>query len=264
MSIYTPKELPVIAEKTGIDKANYSWKKTLTLGMLAGAYIAMGATLAVFVGYGFPGISEQNPVFPKLLSGLMFPVGLMLVIIAGAELFTGNNAMLIPGFMNGKIKWHTVLKNWALVFGSNFIGTIFFAYLLVHITGILSHAPWQESIIHTAVLKTTQPWHVIFLKGIGANWLVCLAVWLGLTAHTTTGKIAGIWWPLMAFVVLGYEHSIANMFYVPMGIFEGAPVTWSAFFFNNLIPSALGNIVGGAVFVGGMYWYTYIKLEKKD
>lgn len=157
MSIYTPKELPVIAERTGIDKANYNWKKTFTLGMLAGAYIAMGATLAVYVSSGFPTISEQNPVFQKLLAGLAFPVGLMLVIIAGAELFTGNNAMLIPGFMNGKIKWHTVLKNWALVFGSNFIGTIFFAYLLVHVTGILSHDPWQSSIIHTAVYKTTQP-----------------------------------------------------------------------------------------------------------
>ena len=262
MSIYTPKELPAIAQRTGIDKANYNRKKTFTLGMLAGAYIAMGATLAVYVSSGFPTISEQNPVFQKLLAGLAFPVGLMLVIIAGAELFTGNNAMLIPGFMNGKIKWHTVLKNWALVFGSNFIGTIFFAYLLVHVTGILSHDPWQSSIIHTAVYKTTQPWHVIFLKGIGANWLVCLAVWLGLSAQSTSGKIAGLWWPVMAFVVLGYEHSIANMFYIPMGIFEGAPVTWASFVFNNLIPSALGNIVGGAFFVGGIYWYTYIKIEK--
>ena len=262
MSIYTPKELPAIAERTGIDKANYNWKKTFTLGMLAGAYIAMGATLAVYVSSGFPTISEQNPVFQKLLAGLAFPVGLMLVIIAGAELFTGNNAMLIPGFMNGKIKWHTVLKNWALVFGSNFIGTIFFAYLLVHVTGILSHDPWQSSIIHTAVYKTTQPWHVIFLKGIGANWLVCLAVWLGLSAQSTSGKIAGLWWPVMAFVVLGYEHSIANMVYIPMGIFEGAPVTWASFVVSNLIPSALGNIVGGAFFVGGIYWYTYIKIEK--
>ena len=262
MSIYTPKELPVIAERTGIDKANYNWKKTFTLGMLAGAYIAMGATLAVYVSSGFPTISEQNPVFQKLLAGLAFPVGLMLVIIAGAELFTGNNAMLIPGLMNGKIKWHTVLKNWALVFGSNFIGTIFSAYLLVHVTGILSHDPWQSSIIHTAVYKTTQPWHVIFLKGIGANWLLCLAVWLGLSAQSTSGKIAGLWWPVMALVVLGYEHSIANMFYIPMGIFEGAPVTWASFVFNNLIPSALGNIVRGAFFVGGIYWYTYIKIEK--
>jgi len=262
MSIYTPKELPAIAEQTGIDKANYHWKKTFVLAFLAGAYIAMGATLAVYVSNGFTGISAENPVLPKLLAGLTFPVGLMLVLLAGAELFTGNNAMLIPGCLNGKIKWYIVVKNWLLVFASNFVGAIFFSYLFVYITGLFDHDPWQSAIIHIAVLKTTQPWHIIFLKGIGANWLVCLAVWLALTAKSTSGKIAAIWWPVMVFVVLGYEHSIANMFYIPMGIFEGAPVTWGAFVFNNLIPSALGNIVGGAVFVGGVYWYAYQKIGK--
>nr|WP_320022831.1 formate/nitrite transporter family protein [uncultured Draconibacterium sp.] len=259
MSLYSPKEIIKEAGKLAIAKDNYSEKKILTLAFLAGAYIAFGGLLAILVGGGVPGIGAENPGIPKFLMGAMFPVGLMIVVMAGAELFTGNNAYFMPNVLEGKQRWTAPLRNWSLVYIGNFVGAVFVAYFLVHLTHLVHAEPWANMVEKIAIGKTSNPFFTTFLKGIGANWLVCLALWMGMSAQHTSGKILGIWWPVMAFVTMGFEHSIANMFFIPLAIFEGADISWATFVVKNLIPATLGNIVGGGFFVGTLYWYTYAK-----
>ena len=260
MSLFSPKEIIKIAGIAAIEKDSYSAKKILVLSFLAGAYIAFGGLLSVIIGGGIPEITQNNPGLAKFIFASVFPIGLMLVVLAGAELFTGNNAYFMPNVLNKKQTWKAPLRNWTLVYFGNFIGSVFIAYFLVHLTDLVVSEPWSSSVQDIAFAKTTLPFYKVFLKGIGANWLVCLALWMGMSAKQTSGKIIAIWWPVMAFVAMGYEHSIANMFFIPLAIFEGAEISWIDFIHKNLIPATLGNIVGGAFFVGTLYWYSYKKL----
>ncbi len=261
MSLNSPTEIIKIASKMAVDKDNYSTKKILTLSFMAGAYISFGGMLALLLGGGIPGIAAENPGISKFLFGAAFPVGLMMVVMAGAELFTGNNAYFMPNVLSKRQSWTAPLRNWALVYLGNFVGSIFIAYFLTHLTGVLSHEPWADAVQNVAIAKTSNPFFKTMLKGIGANWLVCLALWMGMSAQHTSGKILGIWWPVMTFVALGFEHSIANMYFIPLAIFEGADITWTTFVFKNLIPATIGNIIGGAFFVGTLYWYAYEKAK---
>lgn len=263
MSFNTPSEIIKIAGETAIIKGRYSVRKTLVLAFLAGVYIAVGGLLSLMVGGGMPGVARENPGLVKLAFGAVFPVGLMMVVMAGAELFTGNNAYFMPNVLSGRQSWTAPLRNWGFVYVGNFFGSLFVAWFLGHETGIISGAPWHQSLFSIIEVKTSSSFYVVFLKGIGANWLVCLALWIGISAEHTTGKILGLWWPVMVFVTLGFEHSIANMFFIPLAIFEGAPVTWTAFLLQNLVPATLGNIVGGAFFVGTLYWYAYERLNEE-
>ncbi|MDB4334899.1 formate/nitrite transporter family protein [bacterium] len=259
MSTFSPPEIIKEAGKLAIKKDAYSVRKILVLSFLAGAYISFGGLLAIKVAGGIPEIAAANPGIQKFLFGAMFPVGLMMVVMAGAELFTGNNAYFMPNVLSGKQKWTAPLRNWGLVYFGNFIGSIVVAYFLTHLTGVVSTAPWSESVFNIAEAKIGNPFFKTFLKGVGANWLVCLALWMGMSAKQTSGKILGLWWPVMTFVALGFEHSIANMFFIPLAIFEGADISWIDFVVGNLIPATLGNIVGGAFFVGALYWYAFEK-----
>lgn len=260
MNILSPDAIVMAAKDLGISKANYSLIKTLLLGFLGGAFIAMGGTLSVLVSGGMPALTAENPGLRMLLSGMTFPVGIILVVIAGAELFTSNNAVLMPGFWNKDFGLKKLLRNWTLVFIMNLVGAVCFAYLLVYLVGLFAQDPWHSTIIGMAEYKTSAPFWKVFVKGIGANWLVCLAIWMGLSATTTIGKIWGLWWPVMTFVALGYEHCVANMFYIPLGMMEGADVSLSDFLWGNLLPATLGNIVGGGLMVGT--WYTSSFLKK--
>lgn len=259
MSTKTPKDVIESAIEIGQKKvsiSNKSYGKLTVLSILAGAYIAFGGTLSLIVGYGFPEATAGNPSLQRILSGFMFPIGLILVVILGAELFTGNNALLIPAYMQKKYKMWDIVKNWSLVYLGNFIGAITFTYLFVHECGLTANSPYMDAVVKIAENKVyTMSWLTVFLKGIGANWCVCLAVWLALSSKSFVGKMIGCWLPVMAFVALGYEHSIANMFYIPAGVFEGAQITLSNAIINSFIPATLGNIVGGAVFVGMAYAY---------
>lgn len=258
-----PKEIVEYAAQSAMTKGAYSFKKVMPLSFLAGVYIAMGGLLAVLAGFGFPGIASENPGIVKLLMGATFPLGLMLVVLAGGELFTGNTAYFIPSTMSGQQPWSRAVRNWSLVWVGNFIGALFFAYFFVYLTKNLSSEPWIDGLNSIATSKTSNPFYVTFLKGIGANWLVCLAMWLGMSAKDTVGKILGMWWPVMAFVAIGYEHSIANMFFIPLAMMHGLDISIADLFIKNLIPATLGNIIGGAVFVGLAYWYSLIKLDKQ-
>ncbi len=257
MSTKLPKEIIQAVNNAGLNKAKMSLEKTLVMGFLAGAFIAFGGFLAIMVGGGIPGIKSVNPGLQKFIFGGTFPVGLMLVVIAGSELFTGNTAISVPGVLSGRIKWLAWIKNMFLSYAGNLAGSLFVAYFLVYLTGLLASDPWLISTVGIAQSKVNQTFWVLFLKGIGCNWLVCLAIWLAVASEDAAGKILGIWFPIMAFVTLGFEHSVANMFFIPLGIFYGADVTWTQFFIVNLIPVTLGNIVGGSFFVGTIYWYIY-------
>lgn len=243
----------------------------ILLSFLAGAYIAFGGLLAEVVTGGLAAAGAP-PGIVKCLFGAVFPVGLMLVVIAGSELFTGNNMYMPFGVLEGKASWMGLIRNWVFSYAFNLVGAVFVAYFLAVAAGILSVEPWAANAITIAKTKalggatfvaagkttTSLTWIQVFLRGIGCNWLVCLAVYLAIASDDVIGKILGIWFPIFAFVAIGFEHVVANMFFIPVGIFLGG-VSWSQFFINNQIPSGLGNIVGGAIFVAGIYWWTYLR-----
>ena len=231
----------------------------LVLGFLAGAYIAFGGAVAIATGKGIsaPGFAGLS----KLIFGGTFPVGLMLVVIAGSELFTGNCALVPTGCLRGVSGWGGLLRNWVLVYIGNFIGSVFLAYLCWQ-ANLFGKEPWLLGVQAIANGKVSMSFMQLFWRGVGCNWLVCLAVWLAVSADDISGKVWGIWFPIMAFVAIGFEHSVANMFFIPLGIFYGATTAnWGNFFSVNLIPVTLGNIVGGAFFVGGIYYWLYGRKE---
>lgn len=264
MDTRTPAEVARLTVGIGQSKVEAGKKicRLTVLSILAGCYIALGGALSLMVGYGFPEATGGNPALQKILSGAMFPIGLILVTVLGAELFTGNNALLIPGFLQKKFTAADVAKNWAIVYVGNFIGSVAFAWLMVYFAGLTAPEPWHSAIINIANTKVSLPWLTVFVRGIGANWCVCLAIWLALSSHSFIEKAAACWLPVMAFVVFGYEHSVANMFFIPAGFFEGAPVTCYDFFVSNLVPATLGNIIGGALFVGCVH--AMLHLKKND
>ncbi len=243
----------------------------IILSFLAGAYIAFGGLLAEVVTGGLAAAGAP-PGIVKLLFGAVFPVGLMLVVIAGSELFTGNCMYMPMGILKGKASWMGLGRNWVVSWIFNLVGALFVAYCLAYLSGILAVPPWDAGALTVAKTKalggaqfvaagktvTSLTWMQVFWRAIGCNWLVCLAVYLAIASDDIIGKIFGIWFPIFAFVATGFEHVVANMFFIPMGIFLGG-VTWSQFFMNNMIPATLGNIVGGAIFVGAIYWWTYLR-----
>jgi len=255
-------------------KEKSSMSNLILLSFLAGAYIAFGGLLAE-VATGGLAAAGAPPGIVKLLFGAVFPVGLMLVVIAGSELFTGNCMYMPLGILDGKASWVGLIRNWVGSWVFNLVGSLFVAYVLAYLTGILAVEPWAAAAITIAKTKalggasfvaagksvTSLTWAQVFFRAIGCNWLVCLAVYLAIASDDIIGKLIGIWFPIMAFVAIGFEHVVANMFFIPVGIFLGG-VTWSQFFINNMIPATLGNIIGGAVFVAAIYWWTYIRGTK--
>ena len=186
----------------------------------------------------------------------------MLVVIAGSELFTGNCGVITPSCLTSKAKWTGLLKNWVTVYIGNFIGSLFVAFFLGYLSNLFGKDPYLGAVQGIAAGKVGLTFGQAFWRAVGCNWLVCLAVWLAVSATDITGKVWGIWFPIMAFVAIGFEHSIANMFFVPLGMFYGANVSWGQFLLNNLVPVTLGNIVGGGLFVGVIYWYLYGRASK--
>jgi len=253
----SPGEIVASISKAGTAKANNSVAKLLLLGFLAGAYIAFGGVVAIATGKAItaPGLGGLS----KLVFAGTFPVGLMLVVIAGAELFTGNIGVITPSLLSGEARWSAALKNWVVVYVGNLIGSIFVAFFLSYLTGLFGSPPYLDAVQGIATAKVNIPFWTAFWRGVGCNWMVCLAVWLAVSANDTTGKVWGIWFPIMAFVAIGFEHCVANMFFVPLGIFYGAEVTWAQFLTSNLVPVTLGNVVGGSVFVGAVYWWLYAR-----
>lgn len=259
MAFNSPSKIVEIVNEIAITKSKSPLFKTFISGILAGAYIASGSFLALIIGGNLPGLEQTNIGLQKFIFGAVFPMGLMFVAIAGADLFTGNTAYFIPSVMSRKMKWSIPIKNWTIVFIANLIGSLIVAWLFAYYTDILNNTHAHHTIINIAEAKTSLSFSKTLVKGIFCNWMVALAMWLSFAAKNISGKMMGIWFPIMAFVSMGFEHSVANMFFIPTGIFYGANVSWSQFFIDNLLPVTIGNIIGGAIFVGMSYWYLYDK-----
>lgn len=263
----------IISQKVCVAKVTTHWFAVLVLGLLAGAYIGFGAMLSTTATFDLAG--HMGLGFTRFLTGSVFSVGLMLVVIAGAELFTGNNLM-ITGVLSGQIKFGAMLSRWVLVYVANFVGSVLLALLWVY-TGLwkMGGGALGTSAINIAFAKVQLDFLPALLRGIGCNWLVCLAVWMAAASRQVIGKIFAIFFPIMAFVALGLEHSVANMYFIPVGLFlkdifgvagpEGvnpAVLNWGSFLWKNLVPVTIGNIIGGAVFVGVSYWTAYLRPVK--
>lgn len=264
MSVKTPTEvldraLAAGASKVALTRSDFP--KLIVLSILAGAYIALGGVLSLIAGYGFPEATAANPSLQRLLSGATFPIGLILVVVLGAELFTGNNAMLMPLYMKRRCSVGDIALNWAAVWCGNLAGALAVGYFLVYLSGLTTPEPYHSAIVRIAEAKVAMPQYVVFLKAIGANWCVCLAVWLAMSGNTLVEKVVGCWFPVFAFVALGYEHSIANMFFIPAGIFEGAGVSIGSMVCDNLIAATAGNIAGGALFVGCIHAWLHLRRD---
>lgn len=259
MPVKTPTEVIETAVSNGVAKSSLGTKRLIVLSIIAGAYIALGGALSVIAGYGFP---DCPAALQRIISGCVFPIGLILIVVLGGELFTGNNAMLVPGWMRGDYGAGAVVRNWTIVYFGNFAGALAFAWLFVYLPGLVSGEPYASSVVRVAEVKTSLPWLTVFLRGVGANWCVCLAVWLAMSGRRLTEKMIACWVPVMAFVTLGYEHCIANMFFIPLGMMQGADVTTVSFIVDNLIPATIGNIIGGALFVATPHAMLYLKKRK--
>ena len=252
---YTPAEIAVRVETVGVTKARMATLPTLALGILAGAFIAFGAmfyTLAITgsdLGFG--------PT--RVLGGMVFSLGLVLVVIAGAELFTGNN-LIVMAWADGKITTGQLLRNWGLVYIANAAGAIAMAGLIA-VSGTLAMkgGAVMDSAIAIAEGKVKLTYMEAFVRGVLCNMLVCLAVWLSAASRRVAGKILAILFPITAFVALGFEHSVANMYFLPLGAMTGAEGVTTGTIIANLVPVTLGNIVGGAVFVALFYWVIYLR-----
>jgi len=255
---YAPAEIANHIENLGVSKVNLPDMKILVLAILAGAFIALGAMFYTLVitksGLGF------GP--ERLLGGIAFSLGLILVVVGGAELFTGNN-LIVMAWADGKVKTLQLLRNWSIVYLGNFIGALATA-LIVSWTGLfeLGGGSVGETAVRIAEYKVKIPYDQAFFRGIMCNVLVCLAIWLCFAAHTVTSKILAIIFPISAFVALGFEHSIANMYLIPAGMLAGAEHVTVPGFFENILFVTLGNIFGGGVLVAIVYWLAYIKFSK--
>ncbi|WP_059173652.1 formate/nitrite transporter family protein [Bacillus sp. FJAT-27445] len=251
-SYLKPEEIMEMTIENGIKKTGFSAKTSIILGFQAGAFIALGYLLSIRITAPLTGDIEG---LGTILGASVFPIGLILTLIAGGELLTGNMMAVPLAGLAGRISIRAILQNWAIITLSNFLGAIFVAYAFGHIAGLTSSGIFLEKTVSIAGHKLEATFLQGFVSGIGCNWLVAAAVWLSYGAKDIIGKIAGIWFPTMAFVAIGFQHVVANMFVIPAAIFEGH-YTWSQYI-ANFVPVFLGNATGGAVFIAMAYWLAY-------
>ena len=270
-----PAEMAAKAEQIGMRKARMNPASMFALAVLAGAFIALGAIFSTTVVAGAGGVIPYG--LTRVLAGVVFSLGLILVVVGGAELFTGNN-LIVMAWASRKVSTVLMLQNWTIVYAGNFVGALVTAGLM-YFSGQFSFGQGAvgASVLSIANAKVTLGFGQAIVLGILCNALVCLAVWLTFSARTTIDRVVSVIMPISAFVAAGFEHSIANMYFIPVALFikAGAPesfwtaigktavdypaLTWSNFFLANLLPVTLGNIIGGAVLVGAVYWFVYLR-----
>src|SRR4051795_2911749 len=258
MSYKDPKAIMFAGAQTGATKAALAPGKALVAGFLAGAYIAFAGLLAITVSAGLK--PEIWGTLPTLFTGSVFALGLILVVVAGSELLTGNMALVPLAWLRGQASLKALVGNFTWVLIGNLIGSIFVAYFLAVQSGVVTAELPLARLTQIATAKgvTENEWQ-IFLRAVGCNWLVCLAVWMALGADDIGGKVLAIFFPIMGFVAMGFDHVVANMFFLPAAIFAHVPgVDWGDAI-RNWIFAFLGNFVGAAVFVAGAYWYLYLR-----
>lgn len=264
-----PSEMARRAEQIGINKAAAPAFSMFVLAVLAGAFIALGAIFATTVASG---VGDAWPYgVTRLLTGLVFCLGLVLVIVGGAELFTGNN-LIAMAWAGSKVTTRQLLRNWVIVYAGNFAGSVGTAVLIL-LSRQYTFGPVGETALRIAVAKVNLEFVAALVLGILCNALVCLAVWLTFSARSTVDKIAAIIFPISAFVAAGFEHSVANMYFIPIGLLikdfdpafvavsavDVSSLTWGSFLLHNLLPVTIGNIIGGTVLVAAVYWSVFLR-----
>jgi formate/nitrite transporter len=271
---YTPAQMAARVEKAGIAKGNRDALSTFTLAIMAGAFIALGAVFFTFVIHD----ATLSSGLTKLIGGFVFSLGLILVIITGSELFTGNN-LIVMAFVSRKITLRQLLNNWGVVFTGNFVGSLIVVFLIL-LTGMWAIADASVGVIALGIAnaKVNLTFWEALSRGILCNILVCLAVYLCFSGRSVTDKILAILFPITAFVALGFEHSVANMYFIPAGlVLKNSPemlaaatqklgtlpdlsnLTINGFLVDNLLPVTLGNIIGGTIFVGLAHWFLFLR-----
>jgi formate transporter len=294
-----PAEMARRAEYLGVRKAEMPFLPMFTLAILAGAFIALGAIFATTVSAGsmtvkaadsatqFSPLTASLPYgVVRLLAGMVFCLGLILVIVGGAELFTGNN-LIVMAWAGGKVSTVALLRNWVIVYLGNFVGSVATAGMMF----LTKQYTFNNGAIGITALSTANTKvHLGFIQaialGVLCNALVCLAVWMTYSARSAIDKIAAIVFPIAAFVAAGFEHSIANMYFIPIGLFiksfapeflsdkvvatvlantgyDLAGLTWGTFLLNNLLPVTIGNIIGGAILVAAVYWSVFLRTSEQ-
>jgi formate/nitrite transporter len=265
MDAFAPAEIAALVRTRGVAKAKAGAIPAFVLGVLAGAFIGLGAVLATLVGTD----STLGFGLTRWLAGIAFSLGLILVVIAGAELFTGNNLMVMA-VASRQVTAARLVRTWAIVYVGNFVGALSIV-AMVMLAGwwTLDDKAVGSSALSIAAAKTALPFGTVFFRGILANALVCLAVWIATGGRSLTDKVVAIVPPVAAFVANGFEHSVANMYFIPMGLaLNGDPGLAATTdtssltvegFLRNLAASTLGNIVGGAILVGIVYWFVYLR-----
>ena len=262
LNAYTPAEIARRVEAAGESKARMALLPLSMLSVLAGAFIGLGAMLFILVR------SDASLGFAAstFAGGLVFSLGLLMVVVAGAELFTGNN-LLVMAWADGRIRTAQVLRNWAVVCAANFVGAAGLA-LLVFWSGQaqMNGGAVGHKVVQIALAKQDLPFWTALVRGVLCNILVCMAVWMALAGRSVVDKAVAVVFPIMAFVAAGFEHSIANMYILPLAMLlqsagvaaDGALVTWAGLL-GNLVPVILGNLLGGAGLVGLVYWVIYLR-----
>ena len=270
-----PPEMALRAEYLGVRKAEAPLLATFTLALLAGAFISLGAVFSTTVAAGASGVVPYGIV--RLLAGLVFTVGLVLVIVGGAELFTGNN-LIVMAWAGRKVSSRGLLRNWGVVYAGNFVGAIG-TVVLVFVSRQYTFGGGSvgTTALATAAAKVDYGFVQALALGVLCNALVCLAVWLTFSARSTIDRIAAIILPIAAFVAAGFEHSIANMYFIPIGLFikgfdpaftaasgvDVSRLSWQSFLLANLLPVTVGNIIGGAVLVAAVYWFVFLHRSER-
>jgi len=261
MAYKTPAEITVAGTASGITKAGTSWDRLLVGGFLGGAYIAFASLLAVVASAGL------NPKTGAitLVTGAAFSLGLILVVVAGSELLTGNMALIPLAALQRKVGLGGLSRNLAVVSVGNLLGSLFVAYVLAVKTGVITTDVNFARLSALATAKgETETSLQIFLRAMGCNWLVCLAVWMALAADDIGGKVLAIFFPITAFVALGFDHVVANMFFLPAAVFANVPGIGWGDVLHNLTLAFVGNFVGATVFVAGAYWWLYGRDEEEQ
>ena len=266
MNTLSTKEILDKISDSGVFKANAPVWKLLLLGVMAGAFIGFGAQASQMASFGL----LQDPAtfsLGKVMAAAIFPVGLMMVVLCGAELFTGN-CLMVTGLMDKKFSVSSMLRNWAIVYVGNFIGSIIIVFM-INGSGLLESGSGMLGalVVKTAAGKCGLSFGKAFILGILCNWMVCMAIWMATGAQVAIGKIFAVWFCIGLFIISGFEHSIANMYFIPAGILAAGNDTFvqlagvdtsalgfGSFVIKNLLPVTLGNIVGGSIFVGCAYW----------
>ncbi|PBK91567.1 putative formate/nitrite transporter [Armillaria gallica] len=255
----SPAQVAMYMVESGVAKHRDRYENVFFKAVLAGVMLSFGGLLSEVISGGATGLTASDPGIVKILGGFVFPVGLVMIVLQGLELLTSNMMIFPMAIIKRAIPWWSLPINFLLVTFGNLVGSLFFAAVLVKYSGIVSTEPYSDYIQAFAMKKAADPhWHQIFLRGIGCNWLVCVAVWQAAGARDTISKIVAIWIPIWIFVACSFDHVVANMFSVPLGIMFGADLTAAEYIRKSLIAAYLGNMVG-ALLVGLPATYFYLK-----